>query len=417
MIRVFFAILSVLLCAGAAQAGEFAGADWPSPGGGDSKAHYSTLTQIAPANVKQLGLAWSYDLGTDRVQEATPVVIDGVMITSGNLGRVYALDAASGKALWTFTPTIDMQVNRTVCCDQANRGVAVADGKVFVAALDGMLYALDAKTGHVDWKTDTVVDHGSGYVSTGAPEVAGDLVVIGNAGAEFDVRGYVSAYSRATGKLAWRFYIVPHDPKKGPQESPALTAALKTWDPKSRWDIGGGGAAWDAIVYDRRFDTVYVGTGNGGPYSRAERSPAGRRQSLSVIRGGAGPQDRAAEMVLPGNATGQLGFHRVAADDPDRPHGWRGDPAGHPARAEERIHVRAGSRNRQAAAHQQAGSHELGERLRQIRPRHPDAGAFRLQHRAEDRVSLDGRCAQLVPRRVRSADANSITARFSTWAA
>ena len=270
-----FLVLVLALWALPAAADEFAGRDWTSPGGGDAKAHYSTLTGIAPANIGRLGLAWSADLGTDRVQEATPVVIDGVMYTSGNLGRVYAFDAASGRALWRFTPSIDAKVNRTVCCDQANRGVAVADGRVFVAALDGMLYALDAKSGRVLWRADTIIDRKRGYVSTGAPEVAGDLVVIGNSGAEFDVRGYVSAYRRDTGKLAWRFYVVPHDPAKGPQESPALNAALKTWDPHSRWDIGGGGTPWDAIVYDKRFDTVYVGTGNGGPYSRAIRSPSG----------------------------------------------------------------------------------------------------------------------------------------------
>jgi quinohemoprotein ethanol dehydrogenase len=247
--------------------------DWPNPGGDAGKTHFSPLGDINPANVKRLGLAWSYDLGTARVQEATPVVVDGVMYTSGNLGRVYALDAASGRELWTFTPEVDMQVNRTACCDQANRGVAVVDGKVIVGALDGMLYALDRNTGAVAWKVDTVADHSRGYTSTGAPEVAGDVVIIGNGGSEYDVRGYVTAYRIADGKEAWRFWIVPHDPKTGPQESPELQKALATWSPDSRWDIGGGGAAWDAINYDAKYDTVYIGTGNGGPYSIELRSP------------------------------------------------------------------------------------------------------------------------------------------------
>ncbi len=203
------------------------------------------------------------------------MVVDGVMYTSGNLGRVYALDAATGVSLWTFEPEVDMQANRSACCDQANRGVAVADGKVMVGALDGMLYALDAKTGAVVWKVDTVTDHSRGYTSTGAPEVAGDLVLIGNAGAEYDARGYVTAYRVADGKQAWRFFTVPHDPKTGPQENPALDAALKTWDKDSRWDIGGGGTVWDAINYDPAFDTVYIGVGNGGPYAIKTRSPKG----------------------------------------------------------------------------------------------------------------------------------------------
>ena len=167
----------------------------------------------------RLGLAWEFTTGTHRVIEATPVVIDGVMITSGPLGRVWALDAASGRELWSFEPEVDMQVNRAACCDWANRGVAVRDGRVFAAALDGWLYALDAKTGKLVWKVDTIVDRERGYTFTGAPEMAGDLVVIGNAGAEYDTRGYVTAYDIADGSEAWRFWTIPRDPKLGPQES------------------------------------------------------------------------------------------------------------------------------------------------------------------------------------------------------
>src|SRR5690606_1160236 len=122
------------------------------------------------------------------------------------------------------------------CCDQANRGVAVHDGKVYVGALDGWLYALDAASGAVEWKVDTITDRSRGYTSTGAPEIAGGLVIIGNAGSEYDVRGYVTAYDAATGKEAWRFWTIPHDPAEGPQESEALEKALATWDPQSRWD-------------------------------------------------------------------------------------------------------------------------------------------------------------------------------------
>ena len=274
-----FTLLSLLALAACHQTAAVsdlgAGDNWPAPGGDAAKSHFSKLGDINAGNVDRLGLAWSYDMGSNRVQEATPVVVDGVMFTSGNLGRTYALDATTGKQLWKFEPVVDGQINRSACCDQANRGVQLADGRVFVAALDGMLYALDAKTGAVVWKTDTVVDHDRGYTSTGAPEVAGDLVLIGNGGSEMDVRGYLSAYDRKTGKLAWRFFTVPHDPAKGPQESPALEAAIKTWDPKSRWDIGGGGTPWDAIAYDAPSDTVFVGTGNGGPYPPSVRSPSG----------------------------------------------------------------------------------------------------------------------------------------------
>ena len=248
---------------------------WLNIGGDAGKTHYSQLADIDARNVARLGLAWEFQTGTRRVIEATPLVVDGVMYASGPIGRVWALDAASGRELWAFEPEVDMQVNRSACCDQANRGVAVRNGRVFVAALDAMLYALDAKTGKPLWKVDTIVDRTRGYTSTGAPEIAGNLVVIGNAGAEYDTRGYVTAYDLATGKQAWRFWIVPRDPKFGPQEAPYLEAALKTWGADTRWDVGGGGTAWDALVYDKLTDTLFVGTGNGGPYNQADRSPGG----------------------------------------------------------------------------------------------------------------------------------------------
>lgn len=283
--RLALGLLGALALAGCGNAPEVdtsiygAGADWTSPGGDWAGSHFSRLGAITPDNVNELGLAWEYDLGTARVQEATPVVIDGVMVTSGNLGRVYALDAATGRELWTFTPEFDMQVVRAACCDWANRGVAVADGPqgrlVVVGALDGTLHALSLADGSVVWSVDTIVDRARGYTSTGAPAVAGDLVLIGNGGAEYDARGYVSAYRIKDGSLAWRFFTVPRDPALGPQEHPELDEALATWSRQTRWDIGGGGTVWDAIVYDPQFDQVIIGTGNGAPYPQAIRSPGG----------------------------------------------------------------------------------------------------------------------------------------------
>jgi quinohemoprotein ethanol dehydrogenase len=272
------ATLFLAACSSASPEMKIGPDDWATPGGDVGKSHHSQLTDISAANVGNLGFAWGADLGTNRVLEATPVVIDGVMYTSGVAGRAYAFDAATGKERWRFEPQIDPEVHRAVCCDQANRGVAVARGKVYVSAVDGMMYALDAKTGAVAWKADAVEDHARGITSTGAPEVAGDVVVIGNAGAEYDVRGYVSAFDLESGTLKWRFHIVPRDPKLGPQDDPDLEAAVKTWDPNSRWDVGGGGTAWDAINYDRETGLVLVGTGNGGPYHTARRSPKGGDQ-------------------------------------------------------------------------------------------------------------------------------------------
>jgi quinohemoprotein ethanol dehydrogenase len=249
--------------------------DWAGTGNDPGKSHHSGLADITPANVGELGLAWQAELGTNRVLEATPIVIGGVMYTSGVAGRAYAFDAATGKPLWTFEPQVNMQVTRTVCCDNANRGVAVARGKVYVGALDGKFYALDAKTGKIVWQVDSVDDPKRGISSTGAPEIAGDVVILGNAGSDYDARGYVSAYDLESGKLRWRFHIVPRDPKLGPQDEPDLEPAVKTWDKNSRWDMGAGGSPWDAINYDAETGLVLVGTGNAEPYSLEIRSPGG----------------------------------------------------------------------------------------------------------------------------------------------
>src|SRR5690606_39368378 len=196
--------------------------NWDNPGGDWAGSHFSRLTDITRENVAELGLAWEYDLGTARVQEATPVVIDGVMYTSGNLGGVYALDAATGEEKWRFEPEVDMQANRAACCDQANRGVAVADGKVFVASLDGWLYALDRISGKVMWRIDTIVDRRRAYTITGAPEIAGNLAIIGNAGAEYSARGDVTAYVVRSADRKWRRPTVLPHPQAGPEAGAAL---------------------------------------------------------------------------------------------------------------------------------------------------------------------------------------------------
>jgi quinohemoprotein ethanol dehydrogenase len=248
--------------------------EWLTAGGGWRGAHYSALDTITPANIEQLGFAWAFETGTRRGLEATPVVVDGVLYASGVAGRVYALDAATGIARWRFEPAVDLQVVRGTCCDQVNRGVAVWQGRVYVATLDGWLYALDARDGRVVWNVDTIVERTRAYSSTGAPVVAGDVVVIGNAGGEYDVRGYVTAYELASGRQRWRFYTVPGDPSK-PVEHPELAAAAKTWDRHSAWRYGGGGPVWDGLAYDPALDLLYVGTGNAETYPQRVRSPSG----------------------------------------------------------------------------------------------------------------------------------------------
>lgn len=247
---------------------------WLTGGHDAAETYYSPLDQINDKNVTSLGYAWSYDLKTTLGIESTPVVVGGTLYASAPWGMVHAVDARSGKELWQFDPKNDAAIVRKVCCGIVNRGLAVAQGRVFIASLDGRLFALDAKSGAVLWKADTLVDHARGYTVTGSPYVAGGVVVIGNSGAELDARGYVSAYDLTTGRLAWRFFTVPAGPT-GPFENPELEVAARTWDPHSRWDVGLGGTVWDGMAYDPTLDLLYVGVGNSALYPRKVRSPAG----------------------------------------------------------------------------------------------------------------------------------------------
>lgn len=264
--------------AGKVDAQRLAGIDaepgqWLTTGRDAGKTHYSPLQAIDTGNVSRVGFAWEYRTGTNRGMQATPIVVDGVMYTSGVAGRVYALDAATGGLIWDFTPPLNLRNARDSCCDIVNRGVAVWNGRVYVGAFEGILYALDAADGRVVWQADTIID-GRAYAITGAPQIAGSVVVIGNGGAEFDSRGYVSAYDLDTGELAWRFFTTPTDPGQ-PQDHPALDMAVTTWDPDRDWSWGGGGNAWDAFVHDAQHDLVYFGTANGAPWNPAIRSPGG----------------------------------------------------------------------------------------------------------------------------------------------
>jgi quinohemoprotein ethanol dehydrogenase len=250
--------------------------NWLAGGRDQDGTYYSPLDRINVKNVSGLGFAWQYDLGTHRGQEATPIVVDGVMYTSGTWGYVYALDARTGRELWRYDPGAAHLAARNPCCDLVNRGVAVWKGRVYVASVDGRLHALDAATGKKVWEVDTITDHKMPYSSTGAPQIAGRVVVIGNSGADMGhgaVRGYVSAYDVATGALRWRFYTVPPDPGK-PYENPELAMADKTWDAHRTSQFQGGGTAWDGFAYDPDLDLVYFGTANAAPYDSRQLGPS-----------------------------------------------------------------------------------------------------------------------------------------------
>ncbi|OCC23386.1 alcohol dehydrogenase [Croceicoccus estronivorus] len=248
---------------------------WLSHGRDYAEQRFSPLDQVDVSNVGRLNLTWTYEFDTSRGQEATPIVADGVLYTTTAWSKVFAFDAASGKLLWSFDPKVPGKKGYDGCCDVVNRGVAVTDGKVYLGSFDGRLIALDAKTGKEIWSTLTV-DPSQPYTITGAPRVVRGKVLIGNGGAEYGVRGYVSAYDAQTGKLAWRFYTVPNpEGKPDGAASDGIMAKLAgaTWGANGKWkETGGGGTVWDAIVYDEELDQVLIGVGNGSPWNHKLRS-------------------------------------------------------------------------------------------------------------------------------------------------
>lgn len=247
------------------------GKEWPSPALDYEGTRFSQLKKINASNVDRLGLAWSYDLESTRGVEATPVVVDGVMYVTAPWAVVHAIDARTGRRIWTYDPQTPRSDAWKGCCDVVNRGVAVYKGKVYVASFDARLIAIDAVTGNKVWEVDTRSDKARKLTLTSAPFIAKGKVMIGTAGGEYGVRGYVTAYDSETGALKWRWFTVPGDPSK-PFEDESQAKAAKTWDPSTRyWENGGGATVWHSMAIDPELNLVYFGTGNAGPWARSKR--------------------------------------------------------------------------------------------------------------------------------------------------
>jgi quinohemoprotein ethanol dehydrogenase len=244
--------------------------NWLAHGRDYAEQRFSPLAKITATNVGELGLAWYWDTGSRRGLQSTPIVVDGVMFNTGSWSTVFAHDARSGELLWSFDPEVPRQWGRYACCDVVNRGVALWRGKVFVGTLDGRLIALDAGNGRVLWEQLTI-DRDQPYTITGAPRVLNDMVVIGNGGAEYGVRGYVTAYDTESGEQRWRFYTVPGNPAE-PFEGPHLERAAETWSGDVWWQVGGGGTVWDSMAFDPQLNLLYLGVGNGSPWNHHVRS-------------------------------------------------------------------------------------------------------------------------------------------------
>jgi quinohemoprotein ethanol dehydrogenase len=250
--------------------------DWRAYGRDFSEQRFSPLTEINASNAHQLKLDWYMELPEMKALVATPLVVDGVMYFSGSNSIVLAVDGKTGKQLWRYDPQVLKRLTNNKAMRHnwgTNRGVAFWLGRVYVATFDGRLIAIDAKTGKEAWSVQTI-EPGKALFITGAPRVFNGLVVIGNGGADAGAsRGYVTAYSAATGEQRWRTYTVPGNPADG-FESKALEKAAKTWNGEW-WNYGGGGTVWNAMTYDPKYNRVYLGTGNGAPWNQQIRSPGG----------------------------------------------------------------------------------------------------------------------------------------------
>ena len=246
---------------------------WLTYGHSETEQRYSLLKQIDETNVGKLGLAWAAPLpaatpGGRGGTEGTPLMWNNTIYQSMDNSIVYALDARTGEQKWMYNAQIDPATPSHMCCGTHNRGLAISDGKIILAANDARLIALDAMTGKEVWQTK-VADINQYYSMTIAPRIAGDKVVIGVGGGEYFIRGFFAAYNLKDGSLAWKFHTVP--PKPGdPVEDKAQQDAAKTWT--GDWaKYGGGAPVWDGLVYDPETNLVIAGTGNAEPWPQELR--------------------------------------------------------------------------------------------------------------------------------------------------
>jgi alcohol dehydrogenase (cytochrome c) len=223
--------------------------NWLTYSGNSFAQRYSTLDQITRDNAKNLELQWVFQARSLEKFESTPLVVDGIMYVTEAPNNVVAMDAKTGAIFWVYEyrPSADARP----CCGAVNRGVAILGDTLYMGTIDARLIAIDAKAGRPIWNIQ-VGDPKLGYALTHAPLVVKDKVIVGVAGAEYGIRGFVAAYDAATGKEVWRFNTIP-----GPGEP-----GHETWTGDS-WQHGGG-SAWITGSYDPTLNMVYWGTGNPG---------------------------------------------------------------------------------------------------------------------------------------------------------
>jgi PQQ-dependent dehydrogenase (methanol/ethanol family) len=264
MHRVLRTVLTGLACATlvatASSTLAQTGGEWPFYGGDQANTRYSTLAQIHTGTVQNLRVAWMRSLGSLESQESSPLVVGDTLYVSTSTGPkyVFALDAKTGQQKWKYESEMPNDYATTVCCGLDNRGVAYANGKVFVGRLDAQLVALDAQTGKVLW-TATVADYRTGHAITSPPLVYKNFVVTGIAGGEYGIRGFLEAYDQNTGQSVWKTYTIPGASEPGSE----------TWKGDA-WQTGGG-STWYVGSYDPTLNLVYWGTSNAGPWGGQNR--------------------------------------------------------------------------------------------------------------------------------------------------
>ena len=253
--------------------------NWLTYSGGYFSQRYSELDQIAPANVGDLELQWVYQTPVFGPWQATPIVVDGVMYVSQRPNDIVALDARTGRVFWVYSyPTPS---DHRACCGSNNRGVAVLGDRVFMGTLDAHVVAIDASTGAELWDVE-VADKHLAYSLTLAPLAVKDKVIVGTAGGDRGIRGFIAAYDAETGEEAWRFYTIPGPGEPGHETWEPCPPNPETYCDPQAW-AHGGAAAWITGSYDPELDLIYWGTGNPGPDFNREQRPGDNLYSNSVV--------------------------------------------------------------------------------------------------------------------------------------
>jgi alcohol dehydrogenase (cytochrome c) len=240
---------------------------------------HSQLTQVTPANVKNLSLAWVYQSPVSGSWQPTPIVADGIMYLTQRPNDVIALDAVTGRVFWTYR--YNNAPDLLVCCGSNNRGLAILGDALFMGTLDGALVALDTKSGRPLWKTQ-VADSKSGYSITVAPLALKDRVIVGMGGGEYGIRGFVAAFNARTGKEMWRFYTIPGPGEPGHETWEACPPNSATYCDPEAWKHGGA-SVWVTGSYDPELNLTYWGAGNAGPDYNADQRPGDNLYTASVV--------------------------------------------------------------------------------------------------------------------------------------